>query len=292
MHRIPVALAILVATVGTGLGALRYQDALNSGRTWHSVVETARDSGGEGGSGDVFDPATIADLPEPVRRYFAFTLAEGTAIPPGVRIEMTGTVAPGPDAAPMTMEASQILALPHGFVWSAEAGSGLAHLSGSDALVNGVSWSRFWSFWLLPVGRAGGSEDHWRSAFGRMVAEAAFWSPASLLPRKGIDWTAPDAGAIRATVTHRGIAQSVDIFLSDDGAPVRVEIDRWSDTDGDGAFAIRRFGGTLADFETVDGITVPMRVEGGYGIGTPGYVPTYRAQVTALDWIETGDDHR
>lgn len=284
MHRIAAALAILAVTLGTGLGALRYRDALQSGRMWHSIVETAREQ-----DGGVFDPSTVADLPEPVRRYFAFTLTEGAVIPPGVRIEMTGTISPGPDpdAEPGRMEASQILALPQGFVWSVVAGKGRTRLSGSDVLIDGVSWSRFWSFWIVPIGRAGGSQDHWRAAFGRMVAEAAFWSPASLLPREGIDWTAPDAATIRATVKHRGIAQSVDIFLRGDGAPLRVEIDRWSDTDGNGTFGLRRFGGTLTDFETVDGITVPMRVEGGYGIGTPGYVPSYRAQVTALDWIET-----
>ena len=289
MHRIPVALAILAATVGIGLGTLRYQDALQSGRTWHSVAEAARTRGETG----IYDPSMVADLPEPVRRYFTFILTDGTAIPGGIKIEMTGTISPGavPDAVPMTMLADQILAPPHGFVWSVHARSGRARLAGSDALIDGTSWSHFWSVWIAPVGREGGSQDHWRASFGRMVAEAAFWSPASLLPGEGIDWTAPDASTIRATVTHRGVSQSVDIFLRADGAPVRVEIDRWSDTNGDGTFGFRRFGGTLADFETVDGITVPMRVEGGYGIGTPDYVPSYKAQVIALDWLGAGYAH-
>jgi len=289
MHRIAAAVAIVAVTVSTGLGVLRYRDALETGRTWHSVALAAQS---QGVGPTRFDKAMLADLPEPVRRYFGFTLAEGVSIPSGVKIAMSGTLALGDrsDAKPMTMKADQILALPHGFVWTVEARSDRSSIVGSDALVDGASWSRFWSFGLLPVGRDGLSKDHWRASFGRMVAEAAFWSPASLLPREGLVWTAVDDTTIRATLTHRDAAQSVDIFLREDGAPVRVETDRWSDANPDREFRLQRFGGNLGDFRTVDGITVPMRVEGGNFIGTPDYVPFYKVEVDTLEFLRRRDD--
>jgi len=283
MHRIGLAALIIVGVTATGLGALRVQDIFGTGRTWHSVAEEARTRAASGGT---YDTSMITDLPEPVQRYFGFTLTDGTTIPTGVKIGMTGTIAPngGADAMPMMMSANEVIALPNGFVSCIETQEGPRRFSGTDALIDGVSWSRFWTFAIVPVGRAGGSEDHWKASFGRMVAEAAFWSPASLLPREGIVWSAPDPSIARATVTHRGFSQSVDITLREDGAPVRVEIDRWAERDG--AFGWRPFGGTMSDFAAFGGITVPRRVEGGYDIGTPDYVPSFTAEVVALDWLE------
>ena len=288
MHRIPVAIAIIALVSVAALGAMRCLDAIQTGRTWHSVAEHARND-------DPFirfDPAMVADLPEPARRYFGFTLSEGAILPKGAKLSMTGTLTLGSRSKPvsMTMEGQQIMVPPHGFVWALTAGSGRWPVTGADALVEGASWSRFWTAGLLPVGRAGGSDDHWRAAFGRMVAETAFWSPASLLPRNGVVWTAIDATTARATVTYRGVSQSVDIFIREDGAPVRVEIDRWSDANEDGVFRFQRFGGYLQNFRTIDGITVPMRVEGGNFIGTPDYLPFYQIQVTAFGFPGNADD--
>jgi hypothetical protein len=289
MHRVPVAIGIVAITLGAGLGGLWFQDGVQAGKVWHGIAEAARHEDGEK---TVFDASMTATLPEPARRYFAFTLSEGMAIPSGVTLEMKGTLLLGddPDAVPMAMEADQILALPHGFAWLVKARSGWMPLNGSDVLRDGFSWSRFWAYGPIPVARSGSSEDHWRASFGRMVAEAAFWSPASLLPCDTVVWTALGKDTARVTVTHRDIAQSVDIFLREDGAPIRVETMRWSDANESGTFRLQPFGGTMGDFRTIDGITVPMRVEGGNFIGTPDYTPFYKAEVTALEWLGGSDD--
>ena len=68
-----------------------------------------------------------------------------------------------------------------------------------------------------PVARKGGTDDHRRSAFGRCVAEAVFWSPASLLPRPGVAWQEVDESTSRVTVSHDGMEQSVDVKVGGDG---------------------------------------------------------------------------
>ncbi|MCW8901834.1 MAG: hypothetical protein OQK95_14310, partial [Gammaproteobacteria bacterium] len=57
-------------------------------------------------------------------------------------------------------------------------------MSGSDS----SRWTRFRIFGLFPVARMGGEEAHTRSAYGRYVAEAVFWTPAALLPGPGVAW--------------------------------------------------------------------------------------------------------
>jgi hypothetical protein len=97
-------------------------------------------------------------------------------------------------------------------------------ISGSDS----GRWTRFRLAGLLPVARQGGDADHRRSAFGRSIAEAAFWTPAALLPGPGIEWQAPDADTARVCVAHDGLHQSVDLHLDAEGCPRRVSFQRWS----------------------------------------------------------------
>jgi len=42
-----------------------------------------------------FDPASLNDLDEPVRRYLSHALAPGAPLAPGVRLRMTGRIRVG-----------------------------------------------------------------------------------------------------------------------------------------------------------------------------------------------------
>ena len=101
-----------------------------------------------------FDASMVAELPEPARRYFCFSIKAGTPLATVAEIHMHGEFSLGskdaPRYAPMT--AKQILAPPHGFVWKVHAGTWLP-ITGSDAAANGSSWSRFWLAGVVPVAR-------------------------------------------------------------------------------------------------------------------------------------------
>ena len=144
-----------------------------------------------------FDPRVVADLPEPARRYFGYTIRPGTPILPVAEIEMRGEFSLGRKEAPnyQPMEAHQILAAPEGFVWAMHTTGGMP-VSGSDS----GRWTRFRIFGLIPVARLGGDPDHTRSAYGRYVGEAVIWSPAAVLPGPGVTWEAVDEDTARVTV--------------------------------------------------------------------------------------------
>jgi hypothetical protein len=148
---------------------------------------------------------------------------------------MKGEFGLGSNADPnfMPMHADQILAAPHGFVWKLNAGRGVMRVSGSDVAEDGNSWSRFWLLGIAPVARAGGNVDHARSAFGRYVAEAVFWTPAALLPGDDIRWESIDESTVRVTLTHNELEQAVDLYLDPEGKLTKVVFQRWSDTNTD-----------------------------------------------------------
>ena len=144
-----------------------------------------------------------------------------------------------------------------------------------------TSWTRFWLGHTIPIVRAGGNADHARSAFGRVVAEAAFWSPASLLPSRDVTWEALDENRIRATVTFGELEQAVDLTLDESGQPREVVLDRWSNANADREFRLQPFGGVSSEYAWFDGIRIATRVEDGNGFGTPDYFAFFRARIVS-----------
>lgn len=228
----------------------------------------------------LFSLDMVAELPEPAQRYFGFAIAEGTPLYTVARIAMQGRFSLGSKQAPnyLDMTATQVLAAPHGFVWSMAGGAGLGAVSGSDT----GRWTRFWLAGLAPVARAGGNADHARSAFGRYVGEAAFWTPAAILPGPNVTWEGVGPDTARYTMTHRGLSQTVDVTVDATGRPVSVEFPRWTNANPEGIHRIQPFGGVLSDFREVEGFRVPFHVEAGNWFGTDAYFPFFIADLTDL----------
>lgn len=229
-----------------------------------------------------YDPVMTADLPEPARRYFNYTIEAGTPLYTVARVTMAGRFGMGTYARPayLAMAATQTLAMPAGFVWKMRARRGLMFLSGSDS----ERWTRFWLMGVLPVARTGGNPDHRRSAFGRYVAEAVFWTPAAVLPGPGVDWQRVDADCARLTVKHEGLSQSVDVTVAPDGQPTRVCFQRWSNANPEKRHRLQPFGGHLSAFRSFAGFRLPTRVAAGNHFGSDHYFPFFQANVTDIDF--------
>ncbi|AOY88443.1 hypothetical protein BKP64_09850 [Marinobacter salinus] len=225
-----------------------------------------------------FDPAMVASLPEPARRYFSYVIELGTPLYTVADIAMEGRFGMGNRDKPdyLRMTARQVLAMPTGFVWKMNAGKGLMRLSGSDS----ERWTRFWLMGFIPVARMGNDNDHARSAFGRYVAEAVFWTPAAVLPGPRVRWELVDINTARVTVRSNGFEQSADITVAEDGQPRQVRFDRWSNANPDKIHRLQPFGGFLSEFRTFSGFRLPTHVEAGNFFGMEDYFPFFIARVT------------
>lgn len=234
-------------------------------------------------SPETFDPASVAHLPDPARRYFLYAIRPGTPLKLVADLEMTGELSLGskekPDYLPMT--GSQVLRL-DGFVWRVKAGRSGMWFSGSDGYVDGEGWTRFWLYGAIPIARAGGGDDIARSAAGRAVAESLFWAPAALLPSSQVRWEAVDADTARAVVTLDGHEHRVELTVDDDGRPRSVSLMRWSRENPEKTWRLQPFGGTIGAIMEVDGYRIAKAVDGGNWFGTPDYFPFYKARVTRL----------
>ena len=265
----------VVAAIWLSLRVWRWTDQRAERNVWDRLVAQ------QPSAPPVFDPARVAQLPEPAQRYFRFAIQPGTPLHTVAEIAMEGELSLGDATASKTMRmrANQILAAPHGFVWKLEAGSGMMRIAGSDGLDEQTSWTRFWLLGSFPVARAGVDSDHARSAFGRCVAEAAFWAPAALLPSDSVRWDAIDASTAQVTVTHQNLEQAVDLTVDAEGRLTQVSFQRWSDANPQKAYRWQPFGGTASDFQEFGGFRLPTRIEAGNHFGTEEYFPFFKVKV-------------
>jgi hypothetical protein len=271
---VPVTLLCAAAFGLSLLLGRRVLDSRQERHIWRALVRRA------GRADGVFTPDLVTGLPEAAQRYFKYSIRTGSTLYKAVEVDMGGELGFGNRDQPRyrPMSARQLLAPPHGLVWRVRTGL----LAGSDGISDGVSWTRFWLAGLLPVVRVGDNADHYRSALGRVVAEAAIWAPASLLPGKAVRWEEVDAVTARAWVTSGSYEQAVDITVAADGQPTCVLIQRWSNENPEKVFRLQPFGGQLSAFQDFSGYRLPTRVEGGNHFGEQAYFPFFKARVTAI----------
>jgi hypothetical protein len=228
----------------------------------------------------VYSPAMVAELPEIARRYFNHAIAPGTPIKNIVELQMAGTFLLGDKNNYQTysMEARQILHPPSEFVWMPRMRSGAMSISGSDALVGGAAWTRFWFLGLMPVANVKSSPDLVRSAVFRSTMEGV-WVPASLLPQSGVVWE--QAGPNKARIKLQRVAPEIVLEMTlDSGGAVREIVgQRWSNANPEKVFRLQPFGGTIEADATFEGYTIPSKISIGNHYGTGDYLPFFQAEI-------------
>jgi hypothetical protein len=235
---------------------------------------------------DTYSPAMVADLPEIAQRYFNHAIAPGTPLKSTVELDMAGTFLLGEKDSyhTYTMEARQILHPPSEFVWIPRLRSGAMRISGSDALVSGEAWTRFWLLGLVPVANALSSPDHVRSATFRSTMEGV-WAPASLLPQNGVVWeqTGPNEARVRVRRVTPEIV--LDVILAPSGAVREITGKRWSNANRAKVFRLQPFGGTVEAEGTFEGYTIPITLRVGNHYGTDDYLPFFQADIRRAHYL-------
>lgn len=266
-------LSALAVFAVTALIFVRLGDARTERRAWVQLQDV------DAPDGSVFDPEMVADLPEPVRRFFLFAIRPGARIYRVSEIEMHGQIGLGTKSDPryQAMLARELLAPLHGFIWLVRT----PRLRGSDGMIPGYSWTRMALFGLVPVARATGP-DHLRSSFGRAVAEGLLWCPGAFLPGPGVSWQATAPDRARVTVRQGDLSQTAEMRLAPDGRPEAVAMLRWSNANPGRRWQMQPFGAKLSQFRNVNGYCLPTQVVGGNFFGTENYFPFFRAEVSSI----------
>jgi hypothetical protein len=277
-------LALGAALLGSGaalLGHVRYRAAMaEAERAFAAIARPSQPTIGR------FDPAEVAHLPEVARRYFGHAIAPGTPLYTVALLEMEGIFLLGRRENHQTyaMKAREVIRAPDQFVWLPRLSSGPVTVSGSDGLVAGRAWTRFFLAGTVPVAAVESSPDLVRSAGFRGAAEAALWLPATLLPRRGARWEEAAPNRARVTIEGGGYPVTLELTLDSAGAVKEIVGQRWSNANSDKVFRLQPFGGTVTAERRFGGFTVPSEVAMGNHYGTPDYLPFFQARLTGASY--------
>lgn len=222
----------------------------------------------------VFSPDWVTDLPAPARRYLRHAIAPGTPLARIVRLEMDGSMRPRPGGPRVALTAEEILAPHVGFTWTARARMFGLPVRVHDYYYDNEGGVRVTILGLIPLARETG-DDVKRSSRGRLVAEAV-WCPTALVD-PGVRWDAVDADRARFTLTVDGDSITVTIRVDTDGALREVTLERWGKVDVPAARPIP-YGFEVVEEATFEGVTIPVRLRGGWWYGTDQFDPEAAAE--------------
>ncbi|HEV2775542.1 MAG TPA: DUF6544 family protein [Solirubrobacteraceae bacterium] len=222
-----------------------------------------------------FDPRSLRDLDEPVRRYLTHALSPGASLEPGMRLWMTGRIkvrAWLPFRAVWEGDGRSL-------TWRAVVGPGgrpllrvIDRFAGGAGSMNVRLLGRF-----AVVDAAGDDVD--RSAAGRTAVEA-IWAPASLLPDRGVSWRAEADDLIVATWDLPPERPEVRIRVAADGAMRSSCVMRWDDGEH-GRHGYIPCGGDAHEEQRFGDVVIPSRLTAGWWHGTPRYDPFFEAEIHA-----------
>lgn len=209
-----------------------------------------------------FDPARIAHLPEPARRYLAHAVAPGAPLATAARLRMRGEIKLKQDWHPF--QAEQVIRWGRGFVWRARVNMKGLPVTGSDRWIDGKGSMRWRLLGLIPL-VTGDGPDISRAALGRVQNEAVWLPTVFLAP--GVTWSAPDETHLGVDLRLAGNACHLDLTIAPDGRLRTASLARWGNPDQK-EFHELPFGGLSADEKSFDGITIPTTLRIGWYFGT------------------------
>jgi hypothetical protein len=212
-----------------------------------------------------YDAAEIAQLPDPVQRYFRAALTDGQPIVTAVTLTQSGMFNMSATADQWKpFAATQAFAtLRPGFVWNAN----IALFPGVpvrvvDAFIAGEGLLRPAILGLYSMGAMQGTGEIARGELLRHFAESV-WFPTALLPSQGVVWQAVDDGAAQATMTDGPISVTMLFRFGADGLITAIHVEGRATT-VDGATVLMPWECRMSNYQTQDGMRVPLTGEALY----------------------------
>ena len=219
----------------------------------------------------------LADLDEPVRRYFSHAISEGAALSNGVRMAMSGRIKVGlwlPFTAEQTVDGRS-------FTWRARVGRGpLTPLRVTDRYADAAGSTEGRLLGRVTLFDAHDANTA-RSAATRAAIESVVFAPPSVLPDRGVAWRAETENIIVARFDLPPEQPEVRVRIDEHGAIRTVSAMRWGNA-GEKTFQYIPFGGEIHAERRFGDLVLPSRASVGWWFDTPRYAPFFHAEISAV----------
>lgn len=206
-----------------------------------------------------FSQTKIDTLPQPVRNYFNFAIADSLIYPRFVRMKQEGKFKTnvGADYKKLTAEQYSITKEP-GFIWSGDIYlASFLWINGIDTYLKerGDLLIKFMSG--ITISKESGKEIA-QAQVVRWLLEAA-WYPTALLPSKNLIWRSIDSTSAKLSYTHQEIKIDAEFHFNSDGSINKVTTQRYMTTTA--GPQLTDYTGYFSDYKNVNGMMIPHHGE-------------------------------
>ncbi len=190
----------------------------------------------------------LADLPEPVQRYFRYTLKDGQPYISYARITHDGQFKTGLDKNWINIKGEQYATTEKpGFIWKGTTSMFIArdmYIADKGRLVVSL-------FSLFKVVDAKG-EQYNHGELLRWLGESILY-PTNLLPGERLQWVSIDSHSARLTFNYNGLSLFFIISFNEIGEITQMETKRYMDKTTLATWIIK-----CADYKKMNNVMVPI----------------------------------
>jgi len=201
-------------------------------------------------SDKVYSSQQIKSLPNPVQRYFKYSLPENQPTISYARLKHGGEFRTKPDQKWMTIKGQEYFTVQKpGFIWLGK----VPLVSAKDMYYDGKGSLKVRLLSLIKLVDARGKEVD-QGELLRWLAEAA-WFPTALLPSEKLNWEPIDNDSSRAVLSDEGLTVEGVFTFNEQGQIALFNTKRYKDN------SLESWTGHYKDYRDVDGMKIPFSVE-------------------------------
>ncbi|HCF60381.1 MAG TPA: hypothetical protein DFS52_20570 [Myxococcales bacterium] len=264
-------LAVAVGVLGMGLWLPSHQTK----RRLEEITARLRSST----ASKAFDPAMVADLPQPARRFLLHAIRPGAPLARFVDLRGTAKMKPAPDKDFFELIWDETLTPGLGLVWRAKT-TKAPPLTINDHYLHDDAAVRVAVLGLVPVANDTGP-DVVRSSKGRVAAEA-LWCPSALLDRPDVRWETVDEERLRLRQSIEGEEVAMVLAVDAQGRVTELRMERFGNVGKDGA-GLYPYGFAVEEERRFGDFTIASRVRGGWWYGSERFVPENASSFVVTD---------
>jgi hypothetical protein len=231
-----------------------------------------------------FDARELADLPQPVQRYFRTVLKDGQPLIAAAKFSHQGSFNMSETRekwSPFTSTQLVITQRP-GFDWDGR----IVMIPGinvfvHDAYVSGEGILHAALLGIVTLADIRGTPEAATGELMRFLAEAA-WYPTRLLPSQGVRWEAIDNSSARATLKDGDTTVSLDFHFDEAGLIHTIRTQARART-VKGGLVFAPWQVRVWDYELRDNMQIPIAGEVAWQLAD-GLLPYWRGHITQIDY--------
>lgn len=197
---------------------------------------------------DIYSREKIRGLPQPVQRYFDYSLQDHQKYVSYARLKHSGLFRPAKKWMPIQGQ-EYFTVQPPGFVWFGKAG----FMSGKDSYYDGTGNLKIRLLSILKLVDVKGIEAN-QGELLRWLGETPLF-PTALLPSKKLRWEPVDDSSVKAILTDKNLTIEGMFNFNEQGQITRFKAKRYKDK------TLENWTVHYEDYRKISGMQIPFRVE-------------------------------